>query len=116
MRPGGKCCREGTPDYDKQSQKTRNFICNGDDRIPACPRNPAQFDDWFFHIQEIALLQTAGYPFQKSDLSEDEWIGLGIYNAFHEDWKSVGYQKQELIPEPKKLEEKSNGQATRNWK
>jgi len=34
--------------------------------------------EWFNHIWFLYMLQRAGYPFNKNDLTLEEWIDLGI--------------------------------------
>jgi hypothetical protein len=43
----------------------------------ACPYRDAEPpSDWFAHISYLHALQEGGYPFQKNDLTIEEWLGL----------------------------------------
>jgi len=44
-----------------------------------CTRNQQEPSPWVHHIAWLALLKKGGYPFDKNDLSIDEWISLGEY-------------------------------------
>ena len=39
---------------------------------------------WTIHLIDLWRLQKAGYPFEKNDLSYQEWIDLGIANQLLE--------------------------------
>ncbi|MBT9169521.1 MAG: hypothetical protein DDT19_02881 [Syntrophomonadaceae bacterium] len=44
-------------------------------------REPYEPSRWFQHIWFLFSLQRAGYPFEKNDLSIDEWIDIGVLDA-----------------------------------
>lgn len=45
----------------------------------ACAKKPLEPSPWVRHIAWLALLKKGGYPFDKNDLSIDEWTALGEY-------------------------------------
>jgi hypothetical protein len=40
-------------------------------------KDPYQPSEWFNHIWRLYELQRGGYPFEKDDLSIEEWTDLG---------------------------------------
>jgi hypothetical protein len=41
-------------------------------------REPYEPSDWFNHIWLLYELQRGGYPFEKNDLTINEWIDIGV--------------------------------------
>jgi len=41
-------------------------------------RYPPLFGEWVRHLEELALLKQAGYPFVSDSLSRADWLGLAI--------------------------------------
>ncbi len=39
---------------------------------------------WALHLIDLRRLKKAGYPFDKNDLSYDEWMDLGLLNEMME--------------------------------
>jgi hypothetical protein len=62
-----------------------------DSVCPSCPkRQERRPSEWLTHIWYLFLLQRGGYPFEKNDLSVEEWIDLGIVREHFEAMKA-GY-------------------------
>lgn len=45
-----------------------------------CECRPGEYEPgiWFLHIWFLYSLQQGGYPFEKDDLTIEEWIDLGV--------------------------------------
>lgn len=41
-------------------------------------REPYEPSDYFKHIWFLYMLQKAGYPFEKDDLSIEEWMDIAV--------------------------------------
>ena len=64
----------------------------GESICPSCEKRNGNStpSEWLTHIWYLFLLQRGGYPFEKNDLSVEEWIDLGIVREHFEAMKA-GY-------------------------
>jgi hypothetical protein len=69
--------REGIYEYNKKKNDVLDYSDVDEDswRCPDCP-GEAKLSDWFKHILTLHQLKEGGYPFDKNDLSIEEWMAL----------------------------------------
>lgn len=77
----------GTPQ--QQQECSGNFppgFSVSENACTSCHQRKGNFrpSPWFHHIWYLHALQRGGYPFEKNDLTPQEWIDLGVLRAYLE--------------------------------